>query len=526
MITVKEFAKELLNEDIELIAGDSDIGLNGRIEYLSVQELSEKTSRIKENGFIMTTFNAFKDIEHIVNHMAWFVKRGVKAVGFHTAVYKEVPKEIIEFAISQSLPLFYIPSDVSYSQIFDRFNQLLNKKDNIRQEEVNKLNEKMLESVFLEKDTDYIVNLIGNYINNIVVYLDPNFNVVSSWENRVGLDRDVDSLVKDIINNHYSALSKVRFSNQITELCLDELDGFRLSITLTPIYSTAKYYGILLTSNKNRNGMFVQDVIKHGTTVLRLIADRKNALDDQQKMEDINIFESIFRGDFKGGGTTTAFDCNKVKNLLLVEQRENKNLSQSFQVMDHVLNRNNREGLVWITNKKIIGIAQDEVDQGVLDEIISESSTVIIGVSSKLVSPDIEDIHNGYLQCRTALNHAIRRGLSYSKWDEIGLDKIVYVATEHSLFNHFDNEVLGPIIDYDKNKGTDLLHTLHSYLRNFFNLKETGQELFLHPNSIKYRLKKIMEILNINIHDPDNYMMLYFAFKMGEVKNQNFVDEP
>ena len=46
------------------------------------------------------------------------------------------------------------------------------------------------------------------------------------------------------------------------------------------------------------------------------------------------------------------------------------------------------------------------------------------------------------------------------------------------------------LIEYDKNNGTDYVKTLSVYLRNYKNLSQTAEELFLQRNTIHYRLKK------------------------------------
>jgi purine catabolism regulator len=70
MITVKEFADELEKDKVFLVGGKENV--DQEITYLTSLELTEKTSRIKGKGFIMTTFHAFKDINQILHHLEWF----------------------------------------------------------------------------------------------------------------------------------------------------------------------------------------------------------------------------------------------------------------------------------------------------------------------------------------------------------------------------------------------------------------------------------------------------------------------
>ena len=70
-----------------------------------------------------------------------------------------------------------------------------------------------------------------------------------------------------------------------------------------------------------------------------------------------------------------------------------------------------------------------------------------------------------------------------------------------SLYEDFIKKQLGVLIDYDAQNHTQLLSTLEIYLKNNCNLLHTADELFTHRNTIKYRLKRIEELLHRNMED-------------------------
>lgn len=182
MITVNEFADVLEGDNILLVGGNQNT--NKEIAYLTSMELTEKTSRMKEKGFVMTTFHAFKDVDQIISHLEWMQEIGISAIGFHTAALKTIPREVVDYSNTHSLPLFEIPQEVPYYSIHEKYNQLVNKKENEQASKIHRLNEKLMEIVLLEKDLNSIVKVIGEYINNVVCVLDPYFDLIAYWKTK------------------------------------------------------------------------------------------------------------------------------------------------------------------------------------------------------------------------------------------------------------------------------------------------------------------------------------------------------
>lgn len=89
--------------------------------------------------------------------------------------------------------------------------------------------------------------------------------------------------------------------------------------------------------------------------------------------------------------------------------------------------------------------------------------------------------------------------LDFIEYDKIGFYKILFEVNNHDKLRNYCNSILGEILVNDKN--LELLKTLRSYLRNNYNLINTSKELFIHRNTLIYRLNKIKDILNSNLED-------------------------
>jgi hypothetical protein len=64
---------------------------------------------------------------------------------------------------------------------------------------------------------------------------------------------------------------------------------------------------------------------------------------------------------------------------------------------------------------------------------------------------------------------------------------------------------------------TDLVTTLWSYLDNGRSLEATARELFVHPNTVRYRLKRVSEVIGWDATGPREALILQTALILGSV---------
>ena len=73
-------------------------------------------------------------------------------------------------------------------------------------------------------------------------------------------------------------------------------------------------------------------------------------------------------------------------------------------------------------------------------------------------------------------------------------------------------EILGPLLD----KHSNLLETLISWFSNERQIKRTSEDLFVHTNTVVYRLNKIEELLNVSLKDEDDLLTVQIALRLWQ----------
>ncbi|MBM7587142.1 DNA-binding PucR family transcriptional regulator [Bacillus pakistanensis] len=90
-----------------------------------------------------------------------------------------------------------------------------------------------------------------------------------------------------------------------------------------------------------------------------------------------------------------------------------------------------------------------------------------------------------------------------------------------SLYNkqsNYTNEDLLKLQVKDNQSNTNLLKTLEVYLLNNCRNKPTAEQLFIHPNTLKYRLKQITDLASIDFEDFTSRCQMYIDLQLLKCK--------
>lgn len=89
-----------------------------------------------------------------------------------------------------------------------------------------------------------------------------------------------------------------------------------------------------------------------------------------------------------------------------------------------------------------------------------------------------------------------------------GIYKFLFNSGNQGEILNYCNEKLSKLEEYDHANGTFLQETLLEYYMNGFNTVKTAESLFIHRNSLQYRIAKIEELLGMELNDYVEYLDL------------------
>ena len=81
-------------------------------------------------------------------------------------------------------------------------------------------------------------------------------------------------------------------------------------------------------------------------------------------------------------------------------------------------------------------------------------------------------------------------------------------------------EELGVLLAFDEKNHASLVETLEVYLDNDKNIGISANQLFLHRNTLKYRINKAQSLLNLDLENANICFQLRLAFKIRKFLNE------
>lgn len=90
---------------------------------------------------------------------------------------------------------------------------------------------------------------------------------------------------------------------------------------------------------------------------------------------------------------------------------------------------------------------------------------------------------------------------SISCYSGMGLAGLLFNIKKEEDLKAFCDKTVEPIKEYDMVNDTNLYQVLKLYMKYNGSINQVAEELFVHRNTVNYKIKKIEQILNVNLAD-------------------------
>lgn len=104
--------------------------------------------------------------------------------------------------------------------------------------------------------------------------------------------------------------------------------------------------------------------------------------------------------------------------------------------------------------------------------------------------------------------------LSYS---DMGIYKLLLGIEDKDILEEYYSKTVLPLIEHDQKNDSDLARVLWCYLKHNGSVKDTADELFVHRNTINYKLNRAAEILDVELSSLDTRLQLTIGFMLQDM---------
>lgn len=141
--------------------------------------------------------------------------------------------------------------------------------------------------------------------------------------------------------------------------------------------------------------------------------------------------------------------------------------------------------------------------------------------------PGWEGIEQSYREAQISyrsavhLNSSAQSSASYriKEFGTLGLERILFSDQPAQEAQLLADECLGKLTRYDQEKNGQLLQTLQAFLEADGNHAEAANVLFVHKNTIKYRLQLIRELTGLHPENGQDQLLFRIALTVHAVGN-------
>jgi sugar diacid utilization regulator len=102
----------------------------------------------------------------------------------------------------------------------------------------------------------------------------------------------------------------------------------------------------------------------------------------------------------------------------------------------------------------------------------------------------------------------------------LGVQRMLFALSQESseTLQSLKESTVGPVMEYDREHGTQLLETLNTYMVYNGNNSEVAAFLHVHKHTVRYRLRRVTELTGLDVTRFEDAAQLYLAVKATELR--------
>lgn len=527
-MTVNDLIKLQQFSGFKVISGAK--GLDRKVRAVSVMDAPDIHKWLQGGEFLMTTGYIMKDNPEELTTLIGDIHRvGAAALGIKLGRFiTELPVSAVALAEELSFPLVLVPYQYSFVDVINPVLEEIIERQS-RQLYFSERIHKSFTSLVIEGGgCKKIVKVLCEVTHRDICYYDIVFKQKICCQ-------------KDIIKQYEWEDSEI---NRIT------------GNTSYPIMLDDKNVGYLVVDGENIDDhideSLVDIAVEHASTVLKLDMQKRLSnrqlenkyrsellqdliLDNLSSMDELRARADLYGWRFSPPIFVAIVDIDRFKEKYISEQERDRDLDNLKEIIfkrstDQLRSHFPQVRYTQFSDSVVYIFCETEANdknreenianvfQGIVRRIENETGfTITVGIGER--KRNVLNAHISYQEAKKAIRlgrmlFGENRVISY---DELGAFRIL----EHINITQLDaffHEYLGELAEYDHEHDSNYMETLKALYASDWVAKDASKKLFIHYNTIRARIEKIQEILNIDLLNPETKLNISLALKIAELR--------
>ena len=295
-------------------------------------------------------------------------------------------------------------------------------------------------------------------------------------------------------------------------------------------------YRFINSGNKTECIVFVEGEDKEAekqSTVLSITLGNIKSLYDEKydKSSFIKniILDNILPNDIYIKSNELHMDNDQSRAVIVIKFQNTTEL-QPYEIVQKILSDKNDDYIINISEQDVVivkeledGCTIEDLEATAMD-ILKQAQTefaakLLFGISS--IVEKLKDLARAYKEARIALEVGKVFDIEHPvmSYENLGIGRLIYQLPT-TLCEIFLQEVFkkGSLESLDR----ETLMTVQSFFENNLNVSETSRKLFVHRNTLVYRLDKIKKLTGLDLREFDHAV----TFKVALMVKKYLTSKP
>ncbi|HHW02582.1 MAG TPA: hypothetical protein GXX35_07200 [Thermoanaerobacterales bacterium] len=565
--TVKDVMDIPTFQGARIVAGLDGIGRE--VKSVTVAEVPDAADWLRGGELVLTTgFFIRENDEFQKNWMKSLIERGAAALAIKPERFFGATPELMKSVSNEhAFPLIELPFNVTWPMILESVMNKINDNQSRIIKKTEEIHNRLTKIVLEGRGLSYIAGTLAQLVDNVIIVEDVTMGHLAIGSHNRS-QKEIEDLLSYRLSKDYSKefMATDFYRNSIRDCKKDLLrqtigaDKTVTQITM-PIVADQTIYGFVSLVEFFKPASEIDIIaLEHGATTIALEMMKEKIAYETEKRLKRNFLDDLLEGriddeisltdkynfigfdvtkpsivillELCGADSLTPFNMYNGKRVFLKEQD-----NQTTKIIESVVNKSDPKAFIYNENTRHVILYHFAINKE-KSEILKEVRKLCEKISRKIVEDypgvsyyfgiggiyyQISNLKKSYSEAKKALDIGklfIGKNQIFV-YNELGIYRLLFMIEKKDELLDFCNDTIGDLIKYDSEKRDNLCNILERFLLNNGNIAETSRDLFLHPNTLAYRLKKICNILNKDLNDAKTRFNLYFALTIKKVYLDN-----
>ena len=531
-----------------VVAGEA--GLDRVVRHVTVMDAPGGYDWIRGDELLLTSAYFLKKDPDIQARLIPDLSRlGIAAVALKLRRFLDaMPQAMIDHANACSLPLIELPYSVAWIDIINPvMSDILNSQATILRKS-KESHERLLKLVLAGGGLGDIVTELAALVERPVMITDRSWNCMNVSPSGPSPEhgRSLASLTSDDLQQAWQ-------TGEIVGHAVLPNSRTGLGLFMVPVSVSEKVYAYLVVSqNHDPLSALSLTIIENACTVCALEIMRFRASTEIERRFRNSLIEDLISGNFGSHqvmirrAESFGWDLARPQVLLNIDFDgfERYYIEQSgyddiairaikdrfLQIVESIPKAGNRRLLGADKSDSMIvllsydkDVDPEEVQENathvaecIRNEVESRLAPLTVSVGISRIARTLRDIPDAYTQATQAmaLGRRVFGPNTSTNFDDLGVFRVICDGPGTDEQRMFHDEWILPIVEYDHQRKTELVHTLRTYFQCNMNALESARSLFIHENTLRYRLNKIEQIIGKELSSGETALNLWTALKL------------